>query len=288
MIVHFIKSCLKGAKDSLFVWSLNPLFFQLKVGRPLSKYSDFFLICRIKHEAHLLEKATKNPYVKGRGGTRSKTLASMISEYKKRGTTGEEVLSWAEAILEQYGIWRELGTSQHVTGIPDFSNMQSLSVPSIRFWSDEMPERSAVLSCIEAAQAAPASCNRQAFLVRVLSNAKPNFSNQGARNASMFDTAPYRVFLFINRRNYVEKYAAFIDIGMFAQNFILKAKTFSLGCCCCYASEHIDHGQGYWRSKFDLSNDYYCALTILVGFPTEIATKPPRLKLETITKFYEK
>lgn len=285
MMLRFIKSCVKGAKDSLVVWSLNPLFFQLKVGRPLSKYSDFFLICRIKHEAHLLEKATKNPYVKGRAESRSKILESMVAEYKKRDATGEEVLSWAEAILVQYGIWREQGASQHVAGVPDFSDMPSLSVPSIRFWSDEMPEKSAIMDCIKAGQAAPASCNRQAFVVRVLSNAEPNFTNLGARNASMFGSAPYRVFLFVNRRNYPEKYAAFIDIGMFAQNFILKAKELSLGCCCCYAAEHLDHGQGHWRGKFELSNDYYCALTIVVGFPKEIAMKPPRLTPEDITKF---
>ena len=75
---------------------------------------------------------------------------------------------------------------------------------------------------------------------------------------------------------------------MFAQNLILKAKEFSLGVCCCYASEHLNKSQSYWRNKFNLPKEYYCSLSILIGFPKELVEKPTRLDVKKIVEFKNK
>ena len=111
-----------------------------------------------------------------------------------------------------------------------------LSVSSIRFWDDRKPDKALILKCVNAAQLAPATCNRQAFKVIILENREQKTDRSNALNSSMFDATAFRVFIFYNRNNYTEKYSAAIDAGMFSQNFILEAKNLGLGCCCCYAS----------------------------------------------------
>ena len=284
-MINKIRNVLKGLKDTLKYKSFNPLLFQIYSSIPISKYSDFYLVNRIKHEAHLLDKATKNPYIPRRGDIRACYLYKLIQELEQRGNIHLEVLSWAKSMFNKFKDWKYKEVSQHKEGVVTFDSLPEFAVPSIRFWEYRKPLRNDILKCVEAAQLAPASCNRQAFLIRIAVNNKFSKTCVGASNNSMFESVPYRVFIFINMRNYTEKFSCFIDLGMFAQNFILKAKSLSLGCCCCYASEHLEKGQSFYRDKFNLGNEYYCGLTILVGHPKEIVEKPPRVNVNTIVKF---
>lgn len=280
-----IRGFFKGVKDSFLVGSINPLRFQLAASQDISNYPNFYLICKIKHEAHLLDKAVKNPYYPGRATARKEYLAALLNELDKRNLDFIEVSNWAYEILGKYDIWTKEKTSQMLLGDDVFKALPELAVPSIRFWKEGTPPESQIIECINSGQMASASCNRQAFLIKVVVNDTQNFDGEGARNTSMFATAPYRVFIYYSVSNYSEKYAAMIDIGMFAQNFVLKAKNLGLGTCCCYASEHLDHGQAYWKKKFDLSNEFYCGLTILVGIPKEVVSKPPRIETKKIVEF---
>ena len=192
---------------------------------------------------------------------------------------------WAGEVLDKYDVWLTAKTPQILSTGDVFKELPDLAVPSVRFWKEGVPPEDRIIECITSGQMAPASCNRQAFLIKVIVNDKQDFEGEGARNSSMFAAAPYRVFIYFNVNNYSEKYAAMIDIGMFSQNFILKAKELGLGTCCCYASEHLDRGQNYWRKKLDLSNEFYCGLTILVGTPKEVVNKPPRIETKKIVQF---
>lgn len=288
MRINRLKNLLKGLRDAFKFRSWNPLFFQLAASQPISVYEDFYLISKIKHEVHLLEKAIKNPYSDGRAHARKLYADALLAELKSRKLDCCNIIIWAEEVLLKYNTWKSHKLSQHIEGQLDFQSLPELSVPSIRFWEAKKPPQQDILDCIATAQMAPASCNRQSFLIKVQVNDSQNFEDLGARNGSMFEAAPYRIFIFVNLRNYTEKYSAFIDMGMFAQNFILQAKKIGLGCCCCYASEHLEGGQSKWRDKFELNADYYCGLSILVGYPKELVEKPPRLNAQLITEFREK
>ncbi len=278
----------KGIYYSLKYKSIQPLKFEYFKLRQLSNYDNYYLICRIKHEAHLLEKACKNEYVPERGTGRYIELKKLIKEAYSRNLNFENILLWAQNIVIKFESWSKSQKSSLTLGKIK-KEEHELSVTSVRFWKKTIPQHSAIKRIVESAQYAPASCNRQAFKVCILEN--KNLKNKlipGASNPSMFANAPYRVFLFINLSNYSEKYSHFIDVGMFAQNFLLQAKKEKLGTCPCYASEHIDSSQKFWRNYFKLSSEYYCALTILVGYPNEIAEKPPRVNVENIIQFEKK
>lgn len=280
-----LRTILKGLKDTFQYKTINPFLFQLYSSKSTSKFSDLYLVSRIKHEAHLLEKATKNSFSPGRGIARSSYLIKLTQELKQRDHKYSDILLWANNILSKFNKWTNERCSQHSEGTYNLNKTPFLSVPSIRFWDNRIPSKEDILKCVEAGQLAPASCNRQAFLIRITCNNDLSNTECGASNVRMFQSVPYRIFIFINMRNYTEKYSCFIDLGMFAQNFILKAKSLSLGCCCCYASEHIENGQKYYLNKFNLGREYYCGLSILVGYPNEVVEKPPRVNVNSIVKF---
>lgn len=273
----FFRALLKGFQQALRAGSIQPIRFEYKRSRRKKKFSNYYLLCRLKHEAHLLEKATKNPYAIGRGISRYQEVCELLTEVEYRKIKSNELIAWVKYVICKFNEWEKLGTNMVEHGGMQ-TDAHHLSTTSIRFWSSEIPDADKILNCIQAGQLAPASCNRQAFKVGVLRRNKIDVGyERGASNPSMFEAVPYRIFIFVNRDNYAEKYSQFIDVGMFSQNFILQAKEEELATCCCYASEHLDKSQRYWRTYFGLSSEYYCALTILVGYPDEVAIKPPRL-----------
>lgn len=277
-----IRSLLKGLFYSLKVGSFQPLRFEFKRSKSKKTFSNFYLMSRLKHEAHLLEKATKNPYATARGSLRYKEVCDLMSEVEHRKISSDEITIWVKYVIRKFNAWEQLHENMAEYGLKE-NDAHKLSTTSVRFWSSKIPDEDKIANCIAAGQLAPASCNRQAFKVGILKRDKVDIQSvRGASNPSMFKVVPYRIFVFVNRDNYAEKYSQFIDVGMFSQNFILQAKMEDLATCCCYASEHLDQSQNYWRNYFGLSSEYYCALTILVGYPDEVAVKPPRLAVNEI------
>lgn len=277
-----LRSLLKGLVLSIRIGSIQPLRFEYKRSRKRKKFSNHYLMCRLKHEAHLLEKATKNPYAHARGSSRYREVCELLSEVEHREINSDEIIAWVKYVILKFNQWEKFRKNMAEYGDME-SDARHLSTTSVRFWSSKIPSYDKILNCVEAGQLAPASCNRQAFKVGILKRDETDVgSERGASNPSMFKAVPYRVFIFVNRDNYAEKYSQFIDVGMFSQNFILQAKEEELATCCCYASEHLDQSQKYWRTYFDLSPEYYCALTILVGYPDEVAIKPPRLDVNEL------
>jgi nitroreductase len=205
-----------------------------------------------------------------------------MSEVERRKISSNEITIWVKYVIGKFNAWEQQRENMAEYGSKE-NDAHKLSTTSVRFWSSKIPDEDKIANCIAAGQLAPASCNRQAFKVGILKRDKVDVQSvRGASNPSMFKVVPYRIFVFVNRDNYAEKYSQFIDVGMFSQNFILQAKMEDLATCCSYASEHLDQSQDYWRNYFGLSSEYYCALTILVGYPDEVAVKPPRLAVNEI------
>lgn len=283
-----IRKLLKGCIDSFLCNSLNPLRFQLAAMKPLSKVSNDYLLVKLKHEAHLLEKNIKTHYKKHHGIERKKYIIKLLAECRKREISQIEILNWADKILEAFSLWEYQKKPQMILGKNKITDDHPLSVPTVRFWSQNKPERNLILECLRVAQFAPASCNRQAFKIVIQENYAPDVAHASALNSSMFNAAPYRLFIYYNRNNYIEKYSAAIDVGMFSQNFIVEANKNGLGCCCCYASEHLEKSQNMYRKEFALSDEYYCLLTILVGEANEVVSKPPRVSVDNLIHNYIK
>ena len=282
-----LKKILKGVLDSLRFNTLNPLRFQLAAIQSLSAVSDDYLIAKLKHEAHLLDKNIKNIYKEKHGLERKKYVVKLLNECRIRKLQQPIIIEWAENVLLQFSEWEKNKKPLVKLGQVESENEDMLSVPSVRFWSNNKPDKSLIYECVKAAQLAPASCNRQAFKVVVVENSTPVTEGASALNSSMFSAAAYRLFIYYNRNNYTEKYSAAIDVGMFSQNLILEAKRSGLGCCCCYGSEHLDKSQSEYRKQFNLENEYYCLLTILIGIPNEIVEKPPRVSVDSLIKLYK-
>lgn len=266
--------------------TFRPLAFELAQIKSLSSHSSDFLVVYLKHQAHLLEKCTKNSFDgRVRGQDKYQLVLALIAELKRRNCKETEILDWSLHISKKYDLWcseKEIQVDEYQ---PVCERASVYDIESVRFFGDDIPPRALLLECLEAAQKASASCNRQAFRIGIIENKSPFFGE--ANNVSLFSKAPYRVFLFSNRSNYSEKYADAIDVGMFSQNFMLKANELGLGVCCCYASEHIDISQSHYRSLFKLPDSYYCYLSMVVGYPAESAKKPPRRKVEEITTFID-
>ena len=54
-----LKKIIKGILDSVIYGTSNPLRFQLSSIRKLSEATDEYLLVKLKHEAHLLEKTLR-------------------------------------------------------------------------------------------------------------------------------------------------------------------------------------------------------------------------------------
>ncbi|RDE22578.1 hypothetical protein DV711_08280 [Motiliproteus coralliicola] len=286
-LVKSLRGVFSSIKNSLQFCTLNPIVFKINSIFMLSKQSDDYVIVRLKHEAHLLEKCIKNDF-SDRGTERCNVVISLIKELRDRNSTEENILIWAESVLDNYNQWLadEAKQVKFLTAAAD-PGESIFDIKSVRFFKPEIPPLEMIESCINVAQKAPASCNRQAFKVGILQNDKEYDVGQ-ANNASLFEKSPYRIFIFSNRSNYSEKFADSIDVGMFAQNFILKANEIGLSSCCCYASEHIDSSQKYYRELFNFGREYYCFLSIVVGYPLEDAMKPPRRELKNIVSLVKR
>jgi len=287
-----IKELLASVKVSVLTLSVRPFIFRLNTLIPFTYQSDDYIIVRLKHEAHLLEKCVKNEY-SNRGDKRFRDVKKLLSEVERRLIDESRVIEWATKILIVYKKWTVEKKKQIEVVTIDSSETVSFTqdkifdVKSTRFFESKVPSIDLIKSCISAAQLASASCNRQAFRIGIIKNTGQLVVGE-ANNASLFEKAPYRIFIFSNKRNYSEKYADSIDVGMFAQNFVLKANLLGLSSCCCYAAEHLDLSQQSYRELFDLSKGYYCLLSIVVGFPLELAVKPPRRNLENIINIIER
>jgi nitroreductase len=243
--------------------------------------SDDFLVVRIKHDAHLLEKATKSANRGAFGGERAARVAAMIEEHDRRGLGETAVMDWARGVLAKVDRWRAEG--QQVVAVSSNGGEHQediLHISSVRFWKPHEVEDSLVEQCVAAGFLAPGSCNRQPLKLGVLRNDPDRFEFGEALNASMFQKAPVRVFIFSNRENYSEKHAGAIDAGLFAEAFCIRAKQLGLATCCCYGSEYLVPSQEEARSMFGLADEYYCYLSILVGYADEDPVKPPRRSLE--------
>ena len=191
-------------------------------------------------------------------------------------------------ILKKYEKWRKEKKAQlEIIKKDKQSNNNPTSidfykVSSVRFWDNELVEKSVLYDCLESALLASASSNRQAFKIGIKYNSLDNIKLGGSINVSLFEKAPVRIFIFVNQPNYAEKYACVLDVGMFAQNFKLRANEYGLGCVPCYGSEMLSPNQKYWLDYFGISSDYYCYLSICLGYPIETATKPPRRNLKNL------
>lgn len=267
--------------------TFRPVWFELKERQSVSKHTSDFLIVYLKHQAHLLEKCTKNEFDNEvRGKKRFLLVKDIVQELELRGCDEYELLSWAKRVCDIYIAWvnsKEIQVSVISNYEKDIKDI--FDVSSVRFFTNEEPDIDLIIDCVKSAQKASASCNRQPFKIGILNNKQTFFGE--ANNKSLFEKSPYRIFIFSNRDNYSEKYAEAIDVGMFSQNFMLKANILGLASCCCYASEHLEKPQAYYRHLFDLSNEYYCYLSIIVGFPSERVEKPPRRKVENIVTIRE-
>jgi len=268
--------------------SFNPLIEYKYEKKPISEYSNDFLISKLKQESHYLEKCIKNPFTKIRGTERKNNIILYLSEIRKRKIDENQIIKWSENLLFKYEKW--LSEKKAQVDIIKIKNDDSIQpqnidfykVSSIRFWENKLIKKSIVEDCLESALLASASSNRQAFRIGLSYNSLKNIKLGGSLNISLFEKAPLRVFIFVNQPNYSEKYACVLDVGMFAQNFILRANEYGLGAVPCYGSEMLSPSQKNWLDYFNLSNDYYCYLSICLGYSKEIAMKPPRRKLKNI------
>ena len=153
-------------------------------------------------------------------------------------------------------------------------NFDFYKVSSVRFWENREIDKSIVNDCLEAGMQASASSNRQAFRLGLKYNKSENIKIGGSLNSSLFEKTPLRIFIFVHKPNYLEKFSCVLDVGMFSQNLILRANEYGLGAVPCYGSEMLGPNQKYWTEYFNLDEHYYCYLTICLGYPSEKAIKP--------------
>ena len=281
-IIRTLKEFIVHCRYSMRHRTVAPINFFVKSNRKLSHFSDDFLIVRLKHEFHLLEKCIKNDY-SSRGHERYFSCVKLLEAASMRGINEPVILAWAEQVLQTFTLWRDSQQIQ-VTAYDELTGVAPVDffdVKSTRFFKPIYPEMALIHACLAAAQKAAASCNRQAFKIGILKGRDIDQLGE-ANNNSLFAKAPYRLFIFYNRDNYAEKYAAAIDAGMFVQNFTLQAKQHNIACCSCYGAEYIDKSQAHYRQVFGLDDEYYCLLSVVIGYAAEDVSKPPRRNLENI------
>ncbi|MFA0308130.1 nitroreductase family protein [Vibrio splendidus] len=272
-LFYYIKTCVN-------VRSLKPLNFYIRHFGNVKKFSDDFLVDKLKHETHLLEKCTKNN-PSNRGEERYLYSKKLLEEIESRRLSEDAITCWARNVFDKYSKWK-VGSvpllDEKFDGIFKTSKYETIST---RFFEDKNVDYSDIVNCVKVAQQAPASCNRQAFKV-VICKGNMEYELGEANNASLFEKSPYRIFIFVNEDNYLEKFSPAIDVGMFAQNFILQAADYGIATCCCYAAEHLECSQDHYRKKYGLGKSYYCYLTIVLGYPAESAIKPPRRSVDKL------
>ena len=260
--------------------SINPLIAFNYDNIPISHLSDDYLIAKLKQESHYLEKCIKNPYLKNRGNDRKKNIILYIKEVKKRNINEDKIIRWSKDLIKKHNNWilRKKPILKYVKQIK--SNIKLVDkhfykATSTRFWEKKTIEKSTIYDLLETGLLASASSNRQAFRIGINYNKLDNITKGGSLNKSIFEKTPLRIFIFVHQPNYQEKYSCVLDVGMFAQNLVLRANEYGLGVVPCYGSEILSPSQNHWLNYFNLNENYYCYLTLCLGYPLEQATKPP-------------
>jgi nitroreductase len=147
---------------------------------------------------------------------------------------------------------------------------------STRFWQLREVSRETCDALVRMALLAPSSCNRQGLKVLVERRAPVSRGRREANNRAMLENAPLIFYFACERTVYPELFAPALDAGMAAQNLLVYANALGLKGCPMYHSESFN--QTSLRAKLQLPGSYYIYLAVLVGYPAEVAVKPPRLR----------
>lgn len=238
-----------------------------------------FLVSRLRHEVHLLDKQVQSTFSPGHGHTRILTIEylkrRMVKQNVKYDDEIHDILVWVESVVDAYQMWIISQKPQRIEKVTADSRVSQ----SVRNWKEIPIESQLLETIVTKALAAPASCNRQAFKICILNN-RNKVSEQtkeiSSMNSVMFKSCASRIFLFYDTRNYTEKYAAILDIGILSRDIQLNAEAENISVCHCYGSEELNPSQDDVRQLFGLNKYYYCAHTLLLGHADLVSPKPPR------------
>lgn len=250
------------------------------------KFMDYdLLISSICYESHHLEKIIKCNYKINLGKQKYYRLRMLIDEFEKRDLKKDKLIIWSTEILDKY--LRFLQTKELIVNrIDALDNLDNSETPleniinrtSIRFWHPKLIDEKSIRVIIEAGINAPISCNRQAYKICIEQNKIENIIFGEAKNSSLFNKAPIKLYVAIDGRLYRENYACALDCGSFCANALLAARTLGIEGCWVYACESLN--QIKLKKKFNLPKYYYIYSVLLLGYPAEKSNKPPRKSIE--------
>lgn len=241
----------------------------------------------LRYLIHQLDKTIKYRLNKGniRGENKYKKAKKIIKILEENGQINEDELSWSKKILKKYEHWIKTRERAIIKGSKSIESADLISIiknrRSIRFWVKTDISEKEIYKILEPAIYAPSSCNRQPWQFIVVKNINSTFDNPS--NKSMLKTAPYIIYIAIDRRFHHEKYAPAIDVGIVAQNILLSLEYYGYSSCPVYQYEGAN--QKKLSSDFGLSKYQKIYLAIAFGKGNEIVEMPARTSIKNIVKF---
>lgn len=242
-----------------------------------------FLGTMIRYHAHLLDVSLKiNPKETKYKNNKRKVLKDLFKEWDELNFQESEDIRWARSILHHSRkaiIKTDVSNSLERFKGKEKSYHSLLRTikerRSIRLFQEKIPSKSDVMMILESGRWAPISCNRQCWKFIV---ARP-FGKK-----KVLQRAPLAIYVAFDKRLYFnEKYTAAMDAAIALQNMLLATHSLGLGGCFIYLSEFDN--QDKLKKYLLLPSYYYVYAAIIIGFPKEKATTPPRRSLDEIINF---
>ena len=257
-------------------------FFMHERRTDVEKLDDDMLLAQICYFAHHLEKALKHQKRGNRGRFKRFKLELLLNEAKKRNIREDKVFNWAWKLIKYYDTSSDL----YVRFIRDeeikvhpFKDVILDAIKkrtSVRFWQPREVPDEIIEDILYTAVHSAMSCNRQTVRFVVVKNDPDKMVVGDSNNQSMFEKAPVVIYVADDGRFFSEKYANALDVGGICSMIQLAAHAYGLGTCWVYFCESYE--QKKLKKKLGLKDYMYIYSAVLMGYPLDMAEKPPRFK----------
>ena len=181
---------------------------------------------------------------------------------------------------------------KHKNSNKDFDKLDIInfikSRRSVRIWNDKDIEMDIVKKCIDVAQWAPSSCNRQSWYTLVLTNVEDFSYLKNISNQSFFEKAKYIIVCCVHSKSYSnEEYSySFLDSGAFIQNLLLMLNYYNIGACWFGVKQNKKNAKHFKKmsKSWNYPENYIPVSFIALGKYDKEPTAPQRKDINNIMK----
>ncbi|NVH48265.1 nitroreductase family protein [Photobacterium damselae] len=247
----------------------------------------------LRKSTHILEKGLQRTDKKN--GHSTKIVEKTLNLLDKADE--ENIRNWSKGIIQSYNNFQKGINIDEAIDLPLFDktiDTDSLvdlikSRRSHRYFKDDKVSPDIIKELAKILMWAPNSCNRQTTKIYITTNRdkiKKCLSLNGG--ATCMNIPPVFISFVSDTRSYilpVEREAAFIDVSLAAQNFVLLAHNYNLGTCILNWTHASTNEERELRKELKINDHELIIFNMILGYPLKNIHPSEKKPLSKIVEF---